>query len=409
MLRRRGVPGELVDRGGALGMTGAVASWKAGDAEAALESIDTDRDARATSDRDLAARWFVWGVWGLLLLANLALALRFTGPYPVTDELYLLSESITPQWLWQQHAEHHVPLAKLIWLGVLQLANYDFRAVNAVSVLSVAATAAAMIMAAGRLRGRIRYSDAFFPLAMLSFGQMQNFLWSWVFNHILPNLIACGLLLVIAFRGRELHLRDTFLVAAILVLLFLSGPISLPYVLALAVVARLSRHPELAVPRGAPRPARRADHVSTGGRLRRAGRPVLRRLPRRAAVPPQGVPVPETGLIDALKASFRILCVSFGPVVVKYVRPLGLVLLGLILASTVLLVRTWLGQPRERLRTSGFLLFLGATGALLLAVGRARAALGWQWHLVGTYLNMAIPALCATYLTCDPLWQAIDR
>jgi hypothetical protein len=126
-----------------------------------------------------------------MLLGNLALVLRSTGPYPYTEELTFLSESITPRWLWQQHAEHRVPLAKLIWLGVLRLADYDFRAINAVSVLSVAAAAAAMVMAAGRLRGRVRYSDAFFPLAMLSFGQIQNLLWAWVFNHILPNLIAC--------------------------------------------------------------------------------------------------------------------------------------------------------------------------------------------------------------------------
>jgi hypothetical protein len=379
-------------------MMGAVSSWEGVDVEAAAEPNGADRGYRAASDRDRAAPWFVWGVWGLMLLGNLALVLRYTGPYPVSDELNLLSGSFTPQWLWQQHAEHRVPLAKLIWLGVLQLANYDFRAINAVSVLSVAVAAAAMIVAAARLRGRARYSDAFFPLAMLGFGQIQNFLWSWVLNHILPNLIACGLLLVIALRGREPKLRDTFLVAAVVVLLFLAGPIGLPYILAAAAwlgYRAILSWRSLAEPHG------RRDGLITLGLAVACGAMVglyfvgYHVKPGTAA----GVPVAETGLIDSMKASLRILCVSFGPVVAPYVRPVGLAVLGLILASGVVLVRTWLGQPSERLRALGFLLCFGATGVLLLAVGRARAGLGWQWLMSGVYLNMAIPALCATYLT----------
>jgi hypothetical protein len=379
-------------------MRGAVSSWEGRHPEAVAGPNGPDRGDRAASDRDLAVPWFVWGIWGLMLLGDLALVLRYTGWYPFADELFLLPQSITPQWLWQQHAEHRVPLAKLIWLGVFQLANYDYRAVYAVSVLSVAATAAAMVMAARRLRGRVRYSDAFFPLAMLGFGQIPNFLNSWVFNHILPNLIACGLLLVVALRGREPHLRDTFLVAAVLVLLFLAGPIGLPYIMA---AATWLGYRAILNWRSPGEPHGRRDGLITLGLAVASVAMVglyfvgYHNTPGTAA----GAPVPETGLIDALKASFRILCVSFGPVVVPYVRPLGLTLLGLILASAVVLSRTWLGQPRERLRALGLLLFLGATVGLLLVVGRVRAGLGWQWHLGGIYLNMAIPALCATYLT----------
>jgi hypothetical protein len=290
------------------------------------------------------------------------------------------------------------PLAKLIWLGVLQLANYDFRAINAVSVLSVALAAAAMIVAAGRLRGRVRYSDSFFPLAMLGFGQMHNFLWSWVLSHILPNVIACGLLLVVALRGQEPKLRDMFLVAPILVLLFLAGPIGLPYILAAA--AWLGYRAILNL-RSPGEPHGRRDGLITLG-LAVASVAMVGLYFVGFQFEPgtvNGMPVPETGLIDGLKASFRILCVSFGPVVATYVRPLGLTLLGLMLAGAVVLVRAWLGEPRERLRALGLLLCIGATGVLLLTVGRARAGLGWQWHLSGIYLNMAIPALCATYLT----------
>jgi hypothetical protein len=254
-----------------------------------------------------------------------------------------------------------------------------------------------MIMAAAWLRGGVRYSDAFFPLTMLSFGQMENFLWAWVFNHILPNVIVCGLLMVVVFRGREPHLLDTFLVATVLVVLFLSGPVGLPYVLALATwlgyVAILNLRDPL-------KPQSRRDGLITlvlaFGSVAMIGLYFADYHVRPGTA--AGVPARETGLIDALKTSFRILCVSFGPVVVGYVRPLGLTLLGLLFVTAVVLVRTWLGQPQERLRASGLLLFIGAAVALLLAVGRARAGLSWAWHLRGIYLNMAIPALCATYL-----------
>jgi hypothetical protein len=364
-----------------------VSSWESGDAEAAEANVP-DRGYRAAFDRDLAAPWFVWGVWGLLLLGNLALVLRFTSPYPLSDEVTLLSESITPRWLWQLHGEHRVPLTKLIWLGVLHLTNYDFRAVNAISVLSVAAAAAAMTTAAGRLRGRICYSDAFFPLSMLGFGQIQNFLWPWVLNHILPNVIACVLLLVVALRGRESHLRETLLVAAILLLLFLGGPIGLPYVLAFA--ARLSYRAILNWQALGESRGRREGLITLGLAVASVAMVGL------YFVDWHGRPL-STGWSEPLKSSLRILCVSFGSAVVVYVRPLGLTLLGLLLLSAVVLVRTWLGQPRERLRASGLLLFLGATGALLLTVGRARVGHGWRWQMGGVYLNMAIPALCATY------------
>jgi hypothetical protein len=370
-------------------MTGAVSSRKAREAAEAPEAGRTARGDRAPTGPNPAAAWFVWGAFALMLLGNLALVLRFTSPYPLSDEVTLLFQSITPAWLWELHAEHRVPLAKLVWLGVLELTDYDFRAVNVVSVLSIAAAAAAMIVGAGRLRGGLRYSDAFFPLAMLSFGQMRNFLWPWVLNHILPNVVACFLLLTVVLKGRQSHLRDTFLVVAILVLLFLSGPIGLPYVLAFSAWIAHRAIVQWRAPgeyRG-----RRDGLISLVLALCCVAMVGL------YFVDWHGRSVSGVGMSEALKSSFRILCVSFGPAVTAYVRPLGLTLLGLLLASAVVLVRTWLGRPGERLRVSGLFLLLSSTGALLLTVGLARAGHGWQYQLGGTYLTMAIPALCATY------------
>jgi hypothetical protein len=377
-------------------MLDAVSTLRHGD-PAAVETSHPDLDPHAALERHSAAPWFVWGIWGLMLLGHVAIVLRSTSPFPWADEADLLLGPLTPGWLWQQYTDHRVPLAKLLWLGGLKLTGYDFRAVAVFSVLCVAATAAAMIVGAARLRGRARYTDAFFPLAMLSFGQVQNFLWTWVLNHILPNLVACALLLVVAFRAREPRLGASLLVAAVLGLLYLCGPVGLPYILAFAAWlgyrgARLWWSPAA--------PGDRRDGLVALGLAAASvallGLYFIGFKPRSAN---GGIPVHETGLGEQLKASIRILSASFGQPVTPYVRPVALVLLGLILAGTAMLVRTWLRQPTERSRALGLLLFLGGTVALLLAVGRVRAGWSWQWQLWGVYMNMAIPALCAIYLT----------
>jgi hypothetical protein len=75
-------------------MMGADSSWECEDAEQTAELNGADRGYRAALDRDLAAPWFVWGIWSLMLLGSLVLALWFANPFPLSDELDLLSEYI---------------------------------------------------------------------------------------------------------------------------------------------------------------------------------------------------------------------------------------------------------------------------------------------------------------------------
>ena len=85
-----------------------------------------------------------------MLLGHLAIVLGSTRQFPYADEVNLLAGPLTPGWLLQLYVDHRVPVAKLLWLGGLKLTGYDFRAVAVFSVLSVAATAAAMIVGAVR-------------------------------------------------------------------------------------------------------------------------------------------------------------------------------------------------------------------------------------------------------------------
>ena len=128
----------------------------------------------------LAAVVFLWASMSLIALG---LVYRYgTRTLPQNDEVWLLYDSgpgIHIDWLWKTWAEHRIPLAKLIWKGVLQLTNYDFKAGNFLTVLGLSATAGLMLWTANKIRGRTILADAFFPLAILNVGQAQVFLWWW--------------------------------------------------------------------------------------------------------------------------------------------------------------------------------------------------------------------------------------
>ena len=357
------------------------------------ESAGSDKSRRGSLP---GVAVFVWGTWALMLLGNLALVTTYTSNYPFADELYLITQSLTPQWLWAQHAEHRVPLAKLIWLSTLQLTNYDFRVANSISVLAVGAVAFAMTWTAGKLRGRTTLTDSFFPLVFLNFGQGLNFLWWWVFNHILAPLLASCLLLIILLKGRQLTRRYAILTGACLVLLALSGPGGLPYALALAIwlcyrgglywrsPSELHGRRDCWLVMG---PAVLAV-LLVGFYFVDYANP-----PGTAA----GLPVPEVSLKASLEASLQVLSISLGPAVKPYWRLAGSALLTLWLLGMAVLLVSLLKEPQERLRDLGLLLFVGAAGSLVLIVGWARAGLGDEYFFSGVYLNMALPALCCAY------------
>jgi hypothetical protein len=100
-------------------------------------------------------------------------------------------------WLWEQHNEHRLPLAKLIWVLSLRLTHYDFRLASLLNVLALGGLCATMVLTAKRIRGRIHYSDAFFPLIVLSPAQYENLLWGWQVGFVTAVVLACALLLLI--------------------------------------------------------------------------------------------------------------------------------------------------------------------------------------------------------------------
>ncbi len=111
-----------------------------------------------------------------------------------------------------------------VLLGLHRITGINFRTPMFFNVLVVGALAMAMILIAKRLRGgRIRYTDAFFPLILLNWGQAENLIWGWQLQFYASMSLSAIALLFIVQSEPRLRLGNTMLLGICLVLLPLCG------------------------------------------------------------------------------------------------------------------------------------------------------------------------------------------
>jgi hypothetical protein len=322
------------------------------------------------------------------------------------------------RWLWAQNNEHRVPLPKLVYLGVLELAGGDFRAGMVVNALVVAAVAAAMVRTARRLRGgRTSYADAFFPAALLHLGHWENLVWGWQLQFVLSTALVCTLLLVVVRDARLPGARPAAAAVA-LVLLPLSGANGLIFALAMtpwAVVAgvRAARPP---------RDGAAGDPAGPPGSSA-AGRTLVGAAATSVVLvgvyfigwysPPWNPPNP--GRRASLETAVKFAAVGFGPVASHWWTLAAVGVAAALLPAAVLVARAaWRAWPGarggsasggpwadERERALGLLCFAGGTAVLTLAMGWGRAAYVPTAGIPDRYALFAAPALCAAYF----VWQ----
>ena len=200
-----------------------------------LSEPKTARGATAVG-RDV----FVWGVWAVVLLADLWLVSRFGSNVPYWDEWSMVpvlagEQAVTPAWLWNSHNGHRIPVPRLVLLALYGLTGDDFRAGMYFNVLILAAGAAALMLASRGLRGESAVADAVFPLLLLSWGHYENLLWTWQTTQVLPLVIVCLLLALGARHGLELPFALSVAAGVGVMLLPLCGVPGLVYVPALAL------------------------------------------------------------------------------------------------------------------------------------------------------------------------------
>ena len=353
--------------------------------------------AGASPRRLSIAQVFVWTLWSVMLSSQLALAMHFAHNVPFQDEFGFadvlagrLSQSLS--WLWTQHAEHRVPLAKLVWLGTLRVSGYDFRVGNVFTVLSLAGASAALIRTAASIRGRTSVTDGFFPLVFLNPGFGLLVVWWWCVNHVFAPLVVCAMLMLVVGTTGPVPAPRALLVGACILALVSCGPGGLPYAVVFAAWlgywgARAWRSPES----GGRRNALTAWVLAALGILLVA---------LYVASFDSKTPFPASPhWLTSLVTTVRLVPLGLGMGVVgPYWTLAGAAILVLGLATIALVVARWRADPAGRPRWTALLLYLVAAGGPALVVGRARAGmppeyLGGQ----GQHGLLLVPGLCAIY------------
>ena len=169
----------------------------------------------------------VWTTWALLLVIAFVYVYRYGTNVPSWDDWDIVpamagEQPITASWLWSQHNEHRIPIARLIMLGTYRVWP-DFRATMVLNVLSMAWLAFALTRAVASLRGRIALTDIFFTLVLLGLAQGINFIWGWQIEFMSATALAGLALLYIASYKQTTNLRSAVLFGICLIFLALSG------------------------------------------------------------------------------------------------------------------------------------------------------------------------------------------
>jgi hypothetical protein len=353
---------------------------------------------RTSSDpeTDRGAVAFVWGAWALMLLAALWYVGRFgSAVIPISDEWdgivpALVGQPVTFGWLWSQHNEHRVPLPRLLLLGVLKPTG-DFRAVMVLDVAVLGAVSLWMILTAKRLRGRVSYCDAFFPLLLLNLAQFENFLIAWQITVVSSAALAGVLLCLIVRRGRLLNAWQATAAGVCLLLLPLCGAIGVALVPALAVwMAYLGvlawRSSE---PRQKPKVVLMLAFSAAALALVACYFVGLQKVAHHPT---------SAGIRRTLRACVEFISGGMGWVPATQLWPyLGVGLLGLTVISSLVAVWMFWARPPERVRALGLFLFLGAMASLTLGLAWGRNGFGPGAAVVPRYFTLAAPAFCALY------------
>ena len=166
-----------------------------------------------------------------MLAADLVLVARHGNNFPFQDDWTLVPvmtscQDVTWPWVWYQHNEHRLPLAKLAIVGLGRMSGNNFRAVMFVNVGLLAAAAALLIWATSSANRGSRWTDAFYPLVLLHWGHAENFLWAWQIGFTSAVLVVLGWLAFV-IRARTQDARRGWVLALIAVLLPLCGGVGM--------------------------------------------------------------------------------------------------------------------------------------------------------------------------------------
>jgi hypothetical protein len=348
------------------------------------------RTVRRHSDR--GARVVVWSSWLAMTVSTAIVILHGARNIPIQEDWHVIPAFTGHQshflgWLWKQNNEHRVPVPKLIYVGLLKLWP-DFRVGMIFSMVVAAAIAAAFVIVLRRIRGRTRWTDAFFPVAFLHLGHWENLGWSWELQFVVATAFACALLMVTAMTT-EWTTRRAIVAGGCLVAIPLSGATAFAFapimVVALIPVARRTAQP--------------AKGVLIGSMAMSMG---LTGLYFVGLKHPDWV-TPSPSPWASFQAGLKFLALAVGPAAGAWWLP-SVVLIAAILGSAAFLL--------FRARRQGavvLLAYLVAAIVLAASLGQGRAGLIPVFGLPDRYALIAVPGLCCCYLAYERYGHRLRR
>jgi len=116
---------------------------------------------------------------------------------PVLDEWFYIApvlgqDPLSAEFLWQQHNEHRIPLAKLSFRLLLPLMHMNYRTLAFVNLALMASAAVLLLFTVRRLRGHFAMADVAIPLACLSYGHFENLTWGFQIAFCQFAFLACS-------------------------------------------------------------------------------------------------------------------------------------------------------------------------------------------------------------------------
>jgi hypothetical protein len=344
---------------------------------------------------------FVWLVWAVCCAGALAFVARFGRNVPCADDWAMVPyisgrQPLTAEYLWSQHAEHRIPLPRLVTITLAWLCGGDIRSSMVFNVCALGGLAAALTLAARRARGRTAWTDAFFPIALLHFGHRWTFIWGSMAHYVVTTALAGTVLAVIVRCPKGLSPGAALATGTCLLLLPLCGAPGLALAPALALWLLYAG---LRLRRGDPGQRRSGliQLLFVGGAVLVVGAYYYDFRPAVGALMSGNVRT-------VLGITWRLVTTSFGTAAARAWPSSGYAMLGLLVLSADV-VRRALCDPERRPWAVGVLLFVTATVLLALGVAYGRGALGYPVGFNPRYPTLTVLTPCCLYF----LWGGDRR
>jgi hypothetical protein len=355
--------------------------------------LHTLREILGTADKECL---WAWSIWAVVSAAGFCFVAIYGLQFPLGDEWHWVGritgdEPVTLAWLWSQHNEHRMFLPRLIYLGLGALSGFDFRAGCFFNVFILSGLSFALMSAARRVRGKTSLCDAFFPLALLHWGQFENLIWGFQLNFVTSVVLEGCILLIVLRCGSQISVKSAMLATLCLISLGLCGSYGLVFLPPMACWLLY---------------ASARKWLSGGTHARRDALAIF----ALAALPAALVALylhglnaspPAASLYASLRTGLEFISFGIGQAAKEIWPVSGLLILAVCAIIVRQGLRTFRNQPAERLRAAGFLMFFAGIAALGLAIGLGRAFMGPMIGFEARYMTLAAPLLLLLFLQSE--------